>query len=124
MMKVNGLQVNRSRRAFLVTDAIVALFIIGGLISMFGLAVNLHQRNADHLAHQRRALAAASLALASLQSSSQATIPNDSETLISIQRSGKQVGNLEWVQVTATHAGRRASLAGLARSATQPGALP
>jgi hypothetical protein len=104
-------------------DALVGLFIIAGLISLFGFAMNLRQRNADRLADQRRAFNTASLVLAGLQASPQTQIPSEPDSRVSIQRSGKRVGDLEWVEVTAIYAGRHVSIVGLAKTVV-PGATP
>ena len=130
-MRIEGIRSTHARSGFMIVDALLALFILGALISMLGYATNLRQRNINHLADQRIALHRAQEALAQLQSSGPATTQSDPDTNISVHRSGRHVGDLEWIEVTATFNGRHAALTGLAKPAisaaaptTAPGGAP
>jgi hypothetical protein len=107
------------RRAFMMADAIAGLTLLATLATLLAVAVTLRAKTATHLVDQRQANNLAQEALANLQSTGDAKMPDDSAE-VSVDRTGKRIGDREWVEVKVIHNGRHASIAGLA-PATQPG---
>jgi type II secretory pathway pseudopilin PulG len=106
------------RRGFMMLDVLIGIILLGALLSVLGISANLRNRAAVRMASQRAAMQLAEKALADLQRGA-TTAPADSQDSVVVHRSGQRIGALEWVQVIASHEGRKASLSGLA-PATQP----
>jgi hypothetical protein len=100
-------------------DVIIAIILLGALLSVLGVSANLRNRAAGRMASQRAAMQVAEKALADLQRGA-TTAPADTGDSVVVHRTGQRIGAMEWVQVSATHDGRHAALSGLA-PATQPG---
>jgi type II secretory pathway pseudopilin PulG len=108
-----------AQRGFMLLDAIIGIILLGSLLTVLAVNANLRNRAAVRMASQRAAMQTAEKALADLQRGA-TTAPADAADRISVRRTGQRIGAMEWVQVTAFHDGRQASLSGLA-PATQPG---
>jgi hypothetical protein len=105
---------------FFALDALAGIFLLLALTMVLAVSASLRQRNTQRFAEQRQALAMAQEVLANLRSGGQ-PVPTDATARVSVERSGRRLADLEWVQVTVVRAGRRASLVGLARGpATRP----
>jgi hypothetical protein len=105
---------------FLTLDVLAGIFLLMALAITLAVSANLRQRSAQRLAEQRQALAVAQEVLVNLRSSGQSST-SDTAAQVSVERTGRRLADLEWVQVTVIREGRRASLLGLARApATRP----
>src|SRR2546421_2619594 len=93
---------------FMMIDVMAGIILLTALAGALAVATNLRQRNAQHLADQRAAMRIAQDALAAGQA------PENSPAKISIARTGKHLGQREWIEVTVLYNGRHAALAGLA----------
>jgi hypothetical protein len=106
-------------QGYLLMDALAGLLLLLALTTLLATAVNLRQRNARHLAEQRKALLAAQEVLVNARTTGQPTC-TDTFAQVSIARTGQQVGELEWVEVSVEREGRHASLVGLAPAGGSP----
>jgi hypothetical protein len=95
------------RRGFMMMDVMAGIFLLTALAGALAVATNLRQRNAQHLADQRAAMRIAQDALATGQA------PGNPPAKISIARTGKRVGQREWIEVTVVFNGRHSAIAGL-----------
>ena len=107
----------KKRKAFLIMDVVMALCILGILMSLMAIGLSSHQRTALQLAHTRAACNAVELALTSLQRG-QPPATTEPVDHLQIDRvdTNSAVPDYSWVRVTATVSGRTVSLTGLAKT--------
>ena len=108
----------RPRRGIVLLDVLIGIILLGSLLTVLAVSTNLRNRAAARMAAQRGAVQLAEKALSDLQRGTN-TQPADHAGTVAVRYSGKRIGTLEWVQITANHDGRSAALTGLAPS-TQP----
>lgn len=102
----------RSRyRGILLADLMTGILIMALLATVLMVSLTLRSKSARKLEIQRAAMQQAERALVSLQDGQR---PQAQDERLSIQRTGKLVGRMEWVEISVKQDGRTASLAGLA----------
>jgi hypothetical protein len=106
----------------MITDAIGGLFLLAALATLLAVAIGVQSKGAKLLLDQRIANNEAQEVLAKLQEGGEAKVSDESAN-VSVERTGKHVGDKEWVEVKVVREGRHASIVGLA-PATQPGSTP
>jgi hypothetical protein len=94
-------------------DALAGLMLLIALATALGVAASMRAKNAQLLVEQRAANNAAQEAMANLQSGGEAKVVDES-TEVSVQHTGKLVGDKEWIEISVVRAGRHASIVGLA----------
>jgi hypothetical protein len=95
------------------------MFLLAGMATALLVAANLRQRSAQQFGDQRMTNAIAQEALINLQTTGKATT-RDESAKISVDRSGKRLGDAEWVEVRIVRGGRHASITGLVRNGGAP----
>lgn len=102
----------RSRyRGILLADLMTGILIMALLATVLLVSLTLRSKSARKLEIQRAAMQQAERALVSLQDGQ---LPQAQDERLSIQRTGKLVGRMEWVEISVKQDGRTALLAGLA----------
>lgn len=102
----------RRHRGFFLIDALIGLLLIGVLATLLAVTADRTSRAQRRLADDRAATRAAERVLVSLQAGTPLQPPGD-DTKILVQRLDTETADRVWVRVTATVAGRPATLYGL-----------
>jgi hypothetical protein len=102
-------------RAFLTADVLVGIFLLAAMATALIVAAHVQAKSASSFADQRKANAIAQEVMLNLQTTGAATT-SDQAAKVSVDRTGKRVGDQEWVEVRVQFNTRHASIVGLSRS--------